>query len=141
MSDELEARGEKLCKLTKTAELVERKLAHARLLYVEQKHKENAEEDAECVKNLFGKTKKGKKTEQPAVSESKVPVKKQKQQQQQKEEPFECAGNVETGEACPGNAEENNVRASDTKFDGKTYASCKGCKKAIKSTRRKKEKK
>lgn len=42
---------------------------------------------------------------------------------------FECAGNVIVGAGCPTpDAPAHNVK---TKHDGKTYTTCKGCKKAI----------
>jgi hypothetical protein len=139
MSDELVALGETYSKLGKQSTNLDRRLKHAAAAYFDKKYREDVDEDVDSVKLVFGTSKKGKKTEKPAVSESKIPVKKQKVKPTD-DEPFECAGNVEAGTPCPADSEENNVRVADTKFDGKSYASCKACKKAIKNARRKKEK-
>jgi hypothetical protein len=52
-----------------------------------------------------------------------------------------CDGNVVTGEAHPDDAETDahKVRAPNTKYNGKTYTSCRACKKAIKKSKAAKE--
>ena len=54
--------------------------------------------------------------------------------------PFECNGNLITGEKCA-NADQNKERAQDTKKDGKFHPTCKQCKNAMKrmKTQKKKE--
>lgn len=142
MSDELIALGDLYSKLGKQSTNLDRRLKHAAAAYFDRKYREKVEEDVDSVKLVFGTSKKSKKTEKPVVSESKVPLKKQKKEAAADEsEPFECAGNVEAGTPCPANSEENNIRDTDTKFNGAVHATCKACKKAIKNTRRKKEKK
>ena len=52
-------------------------------------------------------------------------------------EPWVCAGNVLTGEACPADSAANAVRARvDTRSNGRTVPTCEPCRKAIAAARR-----
>ena len=50
----------------------------------------------------------------------------------------ECDGNVVAGEAC-GVAQKDRVKAPDTKWEKKTYHSCKTCKKLIQKAKKDKK--
>ncbi len=55
------------------------------------------------------------------------------------EEAFVCAGNVISGDECPG-GDDSDVKASSTRGpDGKLHPTCKKCKTAMKKQKRKKE--
>ncbi len=75
-----------------------------------------------------GKGNKSKKEAKPA------PPKKEKKEDDGN---WACDGNVITGEPHPEDNETDahKTRAPNTKHDGKTYTSCKACKKAIKKSK------
>ncbi len=85
------------------------------------------------------KGKAAKKRENPANSPANATEEKKKAKKETAPpgEAWECAGNILTGEACPGNSPDCSVKDSATKDEnGKLRDSCRHCKKAIKKARR-----
>lgn len=81
------------------------------------------------------------KSKKPAAADKKRPKEKKEKAVAAGEEnvKFVCAGNVLTGEPCPG-GEESKIKAASTRGeDGKLHDTCKGCKKLVKKAKRSKK--
>lgn len=74
-----------------------------------------------------------KKRERKSEAEPVEPTAKKR------EEVFECAGNLRTGEACT-NTDLKKERAQDTKHNGKNVPTCKECKRAMARAKAKEKK-
>jgi len=67
------------------------------------------------------------------VSTPPAPIKKRKEE-------WVCHGNVLLGDSnpgCPGGTEKHRVRDTDTRFEKKTYTTCRACKNEMKAIKRK----
>lgn len=69
-------------------------------------------------------------------SKEAAPPKKQKAAAVQQDSDWVCAGNVITGDPHDGDSEAHRTRAPNTKFNGKTYTSCRACKKDMKKAKK-----
>jgi len=66
---------------------------------------------------------------------TKKPVKTKVKTTSKKSIPFECQGNVVTGEPCQVSKDER-VKAADTNWNKKKHATCKACKKLIQKAKK-----